>query len=306
MRILQVAHGWPPEQAGGVEQYTRQLSRALAARGHEVWVFARAAEARRPEYDVREELQEGVRVARVNHTWRACHSFEESYRHEAIARRFGEALDRLGPDVVHLQHLVHLSTRLPDEARRRGIPVVMTFHDYWLLCNQGQLLRRNGQICEEAVSGTCTDCAGLWLGMGSPARRALNALERWWPDIRVRTSRLRSLAHRYYRLKQRLPAQRRLACGRIQARRREMLRVLETLRKAPALIARRLTEINVTDPQQIRLVLDGQTEVRCGSEAELGAHLERLRAALNVISKEHLSVQYIDVRFPEPVVGPRT
>jgi cell division septal protein FtsQ len=84
------------------------------------------------------------------------------------------------------------------------------------------------------------------------------------------------------------------------------LRVLEALRRAPSLIPRRLTEINVGNPQQIRFLIDGETEVRCGSEAELGAQLERLQAALKAVAKQPLDVRYIDVRFQEPVIGPRT
>ena len=84
------------------------------------------------------------------------------------------------------------------------------------------------------------------------------------------------------------------------------LRVFGTVRRAPLSISRRLIEINVADPQQIRFLMDGDTEVRCGTEAELDAHLQRLRAALQAIARQSLDVQYIDVRFHEPVVHPRT
>jgi cell division septal protein FtsQ len=84
------------------------------------------------------------------------------------------------------------------------------------------------------------------------------------------------------------------------------LRILQKLRRNPVLVSRRLTEINVADPQQIRFVVDGELEVRCGSEPELDAHLSRLRASLRAVSQQPMSVRYIDLRFKEPVVGPRT
>jgi len=85
------------------------------------------------------------------------------------------------------------------------------------------------------------------------------------------------------------------------------LRVLASLRESPPLISRRLTEVNVSDPQQIRFLIDGgATEVRCGSEAELDVHLERLRAALQAVARHPFDVGYIDVRFQEPVIHPRT
>ena len=83
------------------------------------------------------------------------------------------------------------------------------------------------------------------------------------------------------------------------------LRVLTTLRRAPAAVSRRLTEIDVSDPQQIRFRLDDATEIRCGSETELATHLQRLHAALRALARQPISAQYIDVRFREPVVAPR-
>jgi hypothetical protein len=83
------------------------------------------------------------------------------------------------------------------------------------------------------------------------------------------------------------------------------LRVLDTLRRTHAPLARRLTQVNVADTQGLRFLLDGQTEIRCGSEAELDADFARLRAALNVIARQSFEVGYIDVRFQEPVIGPR-
>lgn len=83
------------------------------------------------------------------------------------------------------------------------------------------------------------------------------------------------------------------------------LRVLQRLRKAPALIARRVTAVNVSDAKQLRFVLQGEIEVRCGSEAELDAHLERLRTTLKALARQAVDVAYIDLRFQEPVVGTR-
>lgn len=84
------------------------------------------------------------------------------------------------------------------------------------------------------------------------------------------------------------------------------LRVLASLRRDAPAIARRVTELNVADPHQLRFTLEGKTDVRCGSEAELDADLARLRAALKALARQSLDARYIDVRFQEPVIGPRT
>lgn len=83
------------------------------------------------------------------------------------------------------------------------------------------------------------------------------------------------------------------------------LRVLQQWRKSAPPLARRLAEINVADPHALRFILDGGIEVRCGSEPELDTQLRRLATALKAIARQPLTVQYIDVRFPEPVIGSR-
>lgn len=81
------------------------------------------------------------------------------------------------------------------------------------------------------------------------------------------------------------------------------LRVLQQWRKNAPPLARRLAEVNVADPHALRFILDGDLEVRCGSEPELDMQLKRLATALKAIARQPLTVQYIDVRFPEPVIG---
>ena len=83
------------------------------------------------------------------------------------------------------------------------------------------------------------------------------------------------------------------------------LRAVEVLQRAPIGASRRVTEVNVEDPEQIRFLIDDEIEVRCGSEAELASGLQRLRAALDVLTKHAMAAQSIDVRFQEPVIVPR-
>ena len=97
----------------------------------------------------------------------------------------------------------------------------------------------------------------------------------------------------------------RIGRGNADERLQLALRVWRTLQRTPWLGARHVTEVDVADPRQIRFLLDGETEIRCGSEEELGVHLRRLQATLKAIARQRLDARYIDVRFAEPVVGPR-
>ena len=64
-------------------------------------------------------------------------------------RLFGRLLDDVGPSVVHLHNAARqLSPSIVREARRRNIPVVITAHDYSLICPQGRLFKGDRVACE--------------------------------------------------------------------------------------------------------------------------------------------------------------
>ena len=138
LKILQVIHGYPMRYNAGSEVYTQGLAQALAER-HEVHVFTRQENAFLPEYAVRRDTdpsEPGITLHVVNMA-RA----RDGYRHQAADEAFARVLEVVEPDVVHIGHLNHLSTSLAFEARDRGVPVVFTLHDYWLMCPRGQFIQ---------------------------------------------------------------------------------------------------------------------------------------------------------------------
>jgi cell division septal protein FtsQ len=82
------------------------------------------------------------------------------------------------------------------------------------------------------------------------------------------------------------------------------LKVLQKLQRSPMGLWRRVTELDVADAAQLTFVLDDETEIRCGSEAELDTQLIRLRAALKAMARQPVKARYIDVRFQDPVMAP--
>ena len=142
MRIVQVVNGLPPEYLGGTETYAATLAQEVGAAGSRRLGFLHAGEdSTQPEYALETTTVENVEISRINNTQRGSMSFADSYRNDTIATCFGEVLDRFQPDIVHFQHLIYLSTTCVHEAVRRRIPVVMTLHDYWLICQRGRFLK---------------------------------------------------------------------------------------------------------------------------------------------------------------------
>ena len=193
MRVLVIAHGFPPQVQGGSEIYAHDHARALRERcGDEVFVLTREQDASRPEYDLRLEDRDGLRVAWVNNTFRATTSFEDSYRNPAIARIAERLVDEWKPDVAHAHHLTCLSTEIVDVLASRRIPIVYTLHDYWLLCHRGQRLDTSYRVCDGPGPDGCGACvhagadAPIPAGVGAgAARRRGTAPEGGW---RCRTS----------------------------------------------------------------------------------------------------------------------
>jgi glycosyltransferase involved in cell wall biosynthesis len=138
MKVLQVIHGYPMRYNAGSEVYTQTLSHGLAER-HHVEVFTREENAFAPDYAMHQETDadcQEITLHVVNNP-----RSRDRYRDRGVDQRFSQVLDKFQPDIVHIGHLNHLSTSLVEEAVQRGIPVVYTLHDYWLMCPRGQFMQ---------------------------------------------------------------------------------------------------------------------------------------------------------------------
>jgi glycosyltransferase involved in cell wall biosynthesis len=166
--------------------YAVHLSGALRHRGHDVHIFTRMADPYRPEYAVDTVSSDGLPVTRVNNTFTRLNTFTQSYLNPDIAQRFGAFLDVVAPEIVHFHHLMYLSTTCVEEAARRGIPVVMTLHDYWLICQRGRFLKPDLSVCSGQTDEGCARCFGhLLSGKLTPMYQKLkfaSGKHRWLKD----------------------------------------------------------------------------------------------------------------------------
>ena len=154
MRVLLVAHGYPPRETAGTEQHAAALAAGLRAQGHEVHVLAATrAPGRRP-YAVWEEP--GVTRVVNNLPARPLASGERDRAIEAIA---ADLAAHYKPDLVHAHHIQFLSSGL-----RFAAPVVVTLHDQWAWCAAGgtglELPART--VCPGPDPARCAPCAAAW------------------------------------------------------------------------------------------------------------------------------------------------
>lgn len=132
--------------------------RALAAR-HDVSVLCAEYDPSRRHGQITWRVYEGIPVVEIVNNW-VCSSFVETYRSPLVTDRIEHVLHAIQPDVVHVHNLMNLSFDLPAVARRRGIPVVATLHDYGLVCPSGgqRIHRAEHHVCHVIETERCARC----------------------------------------------------------------------------------------------------------------------------------------------------
>jgi glycosyltransferase involved in cell wall biosynthesis len=162
MRILQVAHGFPPDQMAGAEVYTWAVSRELARLGHDVHVFVPGVRPAFPNLARVEERVDGLPVTRLNLLPGSPHRLEITYWNPTVDQCFAEYLRDLRPEVIHVQHTLGLSAGVFKVAREAGIPTLFTLHDFWYHCPRGQRITPRNHLCEKVEPWRCALCVGTW------------------------------------------------------------------------------------------------------------------------------------------------
>lgn len=128
MRILQVHTRY--REAGGEDTVVAAEAQLLRSAGHEVVTYEAANPA-------------GTKAAAA--------ALAAAPHNPLAAKRVSAAAARARPDVAHLHNTwFALSPAVIAGLRRRGVPVVMTLHNYRLACANG-LLFRDGRPCEDCV-----------------------------------------------------------------------------------------------------------------------------------------------------------
>ncbi|MDG2305480.1 MAG: glycosyltransferase [Candidatus Binatia bacterium] len=197
MRIAVAVHGYPPAGCGGVERVASEQAEALAARRHSLFVFCRDPIGDGEEGATRDETVGGVSVRRVVVRDGARSSFSEYYEGDFLDRSFRRFLEDVRPDVLHVQHLVSLSTRLLDVAREAGIPVVLSLHDAYFLCHRLFLIDAQGERCPGPDAGLrCVGCLAEH-GVGDLVRQRFDAMARRLDRVEKITAPSPSLRARY-------------------------------------------------------------------------------------------------------------
>ena len=163
MKLLYVIHQFFPECYSGTEQYCLAAAREARRRGDEVVILSLVPDFGRdhPPLFVYDQPYDDFRVLRLRHWFRLQPNDQlRDYENPLVAARFGEVLDEVKPDAVHVFHLRFLGSDCLGTARDRGIRTVVHLMDYWYLCPRFTLLRSDGEVCDGPPEGGlgCIPC----------------------------------------------------------------------------------------------------------------------------------------------------
>jgi glycosyltransferase involved in cell wall biosynthesis len=158
--VVHVPYTFFPDPSGGTEVYVQALAHEQIRRGMAALVAAPAG--RNSSY-----VYNGLRVRRfaISPSSTLDDLYGEGDLH--AARSFARILDEEDADLVHLHAFTSaVSLRLVRECKKRGIPVVFSYHSPTVSCQQGTLLHLGTEICDGTLDvHRCARCTLHGLGL---------------------------------------------------------------------------------------------------------------------------------------------
>jgi len=172
MKVLFVNKYFYPK--GGSEISMFETAKILEAKGHKVIYFSMRDEknlfSEQEKHFISGVQYEGNVWAKVDASLKLLYSFEARKKIESLIRE-----ER--PDVAHLNNIYHqISPSIIHSLKKFGIPLVMTLHDYKMVCASYSMLN-SGKICEACKDGKYYYCFLKGCVKNSRMKSLLNTFE---------------------------------------------------------------------------------------------------------------------------------
>ncbi len=163
MKILMVSEFFPPVM-GGLERHVAELSRALAEKGHKVKVLTIGWKGLQP-YEKQDSL-EIFRISGIFQRFGFLYGNKNRRFHPpmpdlVLAKKISSFVKDFWPDIIHCHGWIVYSVL--QSKKFFNVPLVVTFHDYGLICPKRTMLRGTS-ICRVPFTTECISCARDGLG----------------------------------------------------------------------------------------------------------------------------------------------
>jgi glycosyltransferase involved in cell wall biosynthesis len=158
MKILQVHKYFTRKRGGGSVTAFFEMKKILDRKGHEVSVFSMQDENNEttphsPYFTEHFDLNEKMGLGRkLKISSKIIYNFQAK-------KNLQKLIDREKPEIAHLHNFYHyLSPSIISTLKKNKIPIVMTLHDYKIICPNYKLFNK-GKICEKCRGGKYYNCA---------------------------------------------------------------------------------------------------------------------------------------------------
>lgn len=145
MKILQVHKFYYLK--GGAERYFFDVSELLEKNGHIIIPFAMQGKKNKPSEFEKYFVSE-IDTSQVKFSWQGLRTAARFYYSFEARSKVEELIKKTKPELVHLHNIYHhLSPSILPIFKKYNLPVVMTVHDWKLIC-PNYLLFTKGEACE--------------------------------------------------------------------------------------------------------------------------------------------------------------
>jgi glycosyltransferase involved in cell wall biosynthesis len=168
MDILFAVHQFFPKFYTGTEQVVLNLAKQMQKMGHRARVLTYEFEDKEdlvPKEDllVRKYLYQGIEVTAIRYR---SHPEDLDFwiNRDDMEKALLDLLDEMDCDLVHVCHPMRMGSII-GAAGKKGIPVVMTLTDFWLICPKFVAVTINNKLCNGPEAGLkcAKDCYDdLW------------------------------------------------------------------------------------------------------------------------------------------------
>lgn len=157
MKILQVHKYFTKKRGGGSVTAFLEMVKMLEKRGHNVSVFS----MQDPQNEATPFAKYFPSYFDLNAKasfWKKIHWAVKLIYNREAEKKMAELIAAECPEIAHLHNIYHyLTPSIISPLKKRHIPVVMTLHDYKIICPNYKLFNQ-GKLCEKCQGGKYYQC----------------------------------------------------------------------------------------------------------------------------------------------------
>ena len=147
-----------PFSYGGATVVAEQVAQALVRQGaYRVTAVSLCSRAELADYSIIKSQTNGIVNFLINVP--KHRSYAEMYNNPEVTARLAELISALQPDLVHAHCVQEIGTGIIAAAEASDIPVILSVHDFWWLCDRQFMVKLDDRYCGQSPV-KIEDCKG--------------------------------------------------------------------------------------------------------------------------------------------------